>query len=224
MRQCKNARAVSVSGLCETALVPRHRGFDRLIFDYFRTGKSSGATRSSMLRGTPGSSVPAPCRLRPRRRSSRGFCATSSSAGAGWCARRTSRARSERALPQRQRASTFLPAPQPDRVDRRRARGGCGLVKRGLNGWTFAFRFGRCQRDADLLCAGRSQSVVHSGIRGRMCSGIALWFPAGCMALRRGRSHMGRGRSPALVQASAPRLKSPPRSLIHQGTQRSFHA
>jgi hypothetical protein len=38
----------------ERALVPRHRGFDRLIFDYFRTGKSSGATRSSMLRGTPG--------------------------------------------------------------------------------------------------------------------------------------------------------------------------
>jgi hypothetical protein len=36
------------------ALVPRHRGFDRLIFIYSRMGKSSGATRSSMLRGTPG--------------------------------------------------------------------------------------------------------------------------------------------------------------------------
>jgi hypothetical protein len=50
---------VAPSGLgksiaCYKQLVPRHRGFDRLIFDYFRTGKSSGATRSSMLRGTPG--------------------------------------------------------------------------------------------------------------------------------------------------------------------------
>jgi hypothetical protein len=40
--------------LCNDALVPRHRGFDRLIFIYSRMGKSSGATRSSMLRGTPG--------------------------------------------------------------------------------------------------------------------------------------------------------------------------
>jgi tripartite-type tricarboxylate transporter receptor subunit TctC len=36
------------------ALVARHKGFDRLIFGHFRMGKSSGATRSSMLRGTPG--------------------------------------------------------------------------------------------------------------------------------------------------------------------------
>jgi hypothetical protein len=35
-------------------LVPRHRGFDRLILGYLRMGKSSGATSSSMLRGTPG--------------------------------------------------------------------------------------------------------------------------------------------------------------------------
>ena len=35
-------------------LVARHRGFDRLIFGHFRMGKSSGATSSSMLRGTPG--------------------------------------------------------------------------------------------------------------------------------------------------------------------------
>jgi serpin B len=35
-------------------LVPRHRGFDRLIFGYSRMGKSLGATSSSMLRGTPG--------------------------------------------------------------------------------------------------------------------------------------------------------------------------
>jgi hypothetical protein len=35
-------------------LVPRHRGFDRLILGYFKMGRSSGATRSSMLRGTPG--------------------------------------------------------------------------------------------------------------------------------------------------------------------------
>ena len=37
-----------------TPLVPRHSGFDGLILGYFKMGKSSGATRSSMLWGTPG--------------------------------------------------------------------------------------------------------------------------------------------------------------------------
>jgi ATP-dependent protease ClpP protease subunit len=35
-------------------LVPRHRGFDRLIFGHSRIGRCCGATRSSMLRATPG--------------------------------------------------------------------------------------------------------------------------------------------------------------------------
>ena len=36
------------------ALVPRHRDFDGLILSHSRTGSSSGATRISMLRATPG--------------------------------------------------------------------------------------------------------------------------------------------------------------------------
>ena len=41
-------------GIADLRLVPRHRGFDWLIFGHFRMGKFSGATRSSMLRATPG--------------------------------------------------------------------------------------------------------------------------------------------------------------------------
>jgi NitT/TauT family transport system permease protein len=47
-------------------LVARHRGFDRLIFGHFRMGKSSGATSSSMLRGTPGWRRIIPARSRVR--------------------------------------------------------------------------------------------------------------------------------------------------------------
>ncbi len=35
-------------------LVPRHSDYDRLILSQSRMGMSSGATRISMLRGTPG--------------------------------------------------------------------------------------------------------------------------------------------------------------------------
>ena len=53
------------------------------------------------------------------------------------------------------------------------------------DGRTFAFRFGCGNRDADFLRAGGSQSVVHSGIRWRVRSGIALWIPTGRVALWR---------------------------------------
>ena len=59
------------------------------------------------------------------------------------------------------------------------------IGKARLNGRTFAFRFGCGNRDADLLRAGGSQSVVHSGIRWRVRSGIALWIPTGRVVLWR---------------------------------------
>ena len=37
-----------------SGLVPRHRGFDWLIWSHFKIGRSGGATRSSMLLATPG--------------------------------------------------------------------------------------------------------------------------------------------------------------------------
>src|SRR4029077_18393997 len=97
----------------------------------------------------------------------------------------------------------------------RTAIAGSGLLGRGrrrdivhvLETWkartewrTFAFRFGCRNRDVDLLRAGGSQSVVHSGIRRRVRSGIALWIPAGRLSLWCDWSHMGRGRGLALVQ------------------------
>ena len=47
-------------------LVPRHRGFDWLIFGHFRMGRCSGATSSSMLRATPGWRRIRPARSRVR--------------------------------------------------------------------------------------------------------------------------------------------------------------
>src|ERR1700704_3442378 len=46
-------------------LVPRHRGFDRLDM-CCKTGRSSGGTRTSMLRGTPGWRRMRPARSRLR--------------------------------------------------------------------------------------------------------------------------------------------------------------
>ena len=52
-RQCLDPLDLSVTEAAK-GLVPRHRGFDRLISIYSRMGKFCGATSSSMLRGTPG--------------------------------------------------------------------------------------------------------------------------------------------------------------------------
>src|ERR1700704_6718987 len=51
--------------LCDEVLVPRHRGFDRLDM-CCKTGRSSGGTRTSMLRGTPGWRRMRPARSRLR--------------------------------------------------------------------------------------------------------------------------------------------------------------
>jgi putative acetyltransferase len=57
---------LSTSELQQAALVPRHRGFDWLIFGHFRMGRCSGATSSSMLRATPGWRRIRPARSRVR--------------------------------------------------------------------------------------------------------------------------------------------------------------
>jgi hypothetical protein len=58
-------RVAADYGIKVVALVPRHRGFDRLDM-CCKTGRSSGGTRTSMLRGTPGWRRMRPARSRLR--------------------------------------------------------------------------------------------------------------------------------------------------------------
>lgn len=56
-------------------------------------------------------------------------------------------------------------------------------------------------RNAGMLCARRSQRMVHLGVRWSVRIRVSLWFPARGMALRRGRSYMGaRSGSPMATQ------------------------
>ena len=50
---------------------------------------------------------------------------------------------------------------------------------------------GRRDCNADLLCSGGPQSLVHSPIRWSVCAGISLWLSARRLALRSHRSHLG---------------------------------
>jgi len=50
----RDALGNAIRGGAEDELVPRHSDYDGLIPSQFRMGRSSGATRIWMLRGTPG--------------------------------------------------------------------------------------------------------------------------------------------------------------------------
>jgi hypothetical protein len=75
-----------------------------------------------------------------------------------------------------------------------------GVGKRGVNGRTFAFRFGCRYSDAGLLRAGGPQPLVHLGICRRVRTRIDLRLSAGRMALRLGRGRLVRRSSAPMVE------------------------
>ena len=56
-----------------------------------------------------------------------------------------------------------------------------------LNGQSLGFRFVGGVRDAGVLCAGGSKSVVRAGVCGRVRAGFNIWVSTRCLAVRAGR-------------------------------------
>ena len=76
-------------------------------------------------------------------------------------------------------------------------------------GFSHAFRPFCCHGNAGILRLGRPEPVVHSGLRRRVRSWVGVWLPAGCLAFRRGRGHLGRHSSMALANEDEQCLEAP---------------
>ena len=75
-------------------------------------------------------------------------------------------------------------------------------------GFSRAFRPFCCHGNAGILRLGRLEPVVHSGLRRRVRSRVGVWLPAGCLAFRRGRGHLGRHSSMALANEDEQSLEA----------------
>lgn len=75
-----------------------------------------------------------------------------------------------------------------------------------VNDSTHSFWIVRSYGDADLLCAGKAQPMVHLCFRFRLCAGFDLWLSAGRVAVWRGRSRVvSRGVAP-LADGAGPTM------------------
>src|SRR5262245_60381726 len=73
-------------------------------------------------------------------------------------------------------------------------------VKEAGCGYTDHLRITGRDGDADLLCAGRPQPGLYSGVRGGLWIGLALRVSTGCLAVRRGGGDLGADCGPALAE------------------------
>jgi hypothetical protein len=75
-----------------------------------------------------------------------------------------------------------------------------------VNDSTHSFWIVRSYGDADLLCAGKAQPVVHLCLRFRLCAGFRLWLSARCVAVWRGRSRVVSSGVAPLVDGAGPTM------------------
>jgi hypothetical protein len=77
------------------------------------------------------------------------------------------------------------------------------------DGFSHAFRPFCCHGNAGILRLGGPKPVVHSGLRRRVRPRVRVWLPAGRLAFRRGRGHLGRHSSMALANEDEQCLEAP---------------
>jgi hypothetical protein len=71
-----------------------------------------------------------------------------------------------------------------------------------------ARHIGLVRGGAGFASARRPEPVVHSGLRRRVRSRVGVWLPAGYLAFRRGRGHLGRHSSMALANEDEQSLEA----------------
>ena len=77
------------------------------------------------------------------------------------------------------------------------------------DGFSHAFRPFCCHGNAGILRFGGPRPVVHSGLRRRVRPRVRVWLPAGRLAFRRGRGHLGLHSSMALANEDEQCLEAP---------------
>ena len=89
-----------------------------------------------------------------------------------------------------------------------------------LNGQSLDFWFVGGDRDAGVLCAGGSKSMVRAGICGRVRAGFNIWVSTRFLAVRAGRGGVAASRITPLV---ARRKAKTVLTLRHPLTAGRFH-
>ena len=89
-----------------------------------------------------------------------------------------------------------------------------------LNGQSLGFWFVGGDRNAGVLCAGGSKSVVCAGVCGRVRAGFNIWVSTRCLAVRAGRGSVAASRITPLV---ARRKAITVLTLLHPLNAGRFH-